>query len=42
MARYGLFVMNKQDEIYEAIEDYRSGRMGVINSNIEISKSRLH
>lgn len=42
MARYGPFVMNKQDEIYEAIEDYRSGRMGVINSNIEISKARLH
>ena len=38
VARYGPFVMNTQDEIYEAIEDYRSGKMGVINPNIGISK----
>jgi redox-sensitive bicupin YhaK (pirin superfamily) len=42
VARYEPFVMNTQDEIYEAIEDYRSGKMGVINPNIGISKARLH
>jgi len=28
IARYGSFVMNTQQEIYQAIEDYRSGRLG--------------
>lgn len=42
VARYGPFVMNTQDEIYKAIEDYRSGKMRVVNPNIEISKARLH
>jgi hypothetical protein len=42
VARYGPFVMNTRDEIYEAIEDYRSGKTGVINPDIEISKARLH
>jgi len=32
VARYGPFVMNTQEEIYQAIEDYRQGRMGTINS----------
>ena len=27
VVRYGPFVMNTKDEIYQAIEDYRSGRM---------------
>ncbi len=31
VARYGPFVMNTEAEIYQAIEDYRSGRMGEIN-----------
>jgi redox-sensitive bicupin YhaK (pirin superfamily) len=31
VARYGPFVMNTQEEIYQAIEDYRQGRMGTIN-----------
>jgi redox-sensitive bicupin YhaK (pirin superfamily) len=31
VARYGPFVMSTQEEIYRAIEDYRSGRMGAIN-----------
>ena len=30
VARYGPFVMNTRDELYEAFEDYRSGRMGTI------------
>ncbi len=32
LARYGPFVMNTKDEIYQAFEDYRQGRMGAINS----------
>lgn len=32
IARYGPFVMNTQAEIRQAIEDYRLGRMGEINS----------
>jgi redox-sensitive bicupin YhaK (pirin superfamily) len=31
VARYGPFVMNTRDEIYQAIEDYQSGRMGAID-----------
>jgi redox-sensitive bicupin YhaK (pirin superfamily) len=31
VARYGPFVMNTQQEIYQAVEDYRSGRMGEIS-----------
>ncbi len=31
VARYGPFVMSTREEIYQAIEDYRSGRMGAIN-----------
>jgi quercetin 2,3-dioxygenase len=30
VARYGPFVMNTEDEIHQAIRDYREGRMGVI------------
>ena len=30
VARYGPFVMNTREEIYQAIEDYQQGRMGVI------------
>ena len=30
VARYGPFVMNTREEIYQAIEDYSQGRMGVI------------
>ncbi len=32
VARYGPFVMNTEGEIHQAIEDYRQGRMGAINS----------
>ena len=32
VARYGPFVMNTESEIRQAIEDYRLGRMGRINS----------
>jgi redox-sensitive bicupin YhaK (pirin superfamily) len=31
VARYGPFVMNKPEEIVQAIEDYRNGKMGRIN-----------
>jgi hypothetical protein len=31
VARYGPFVMNTREEIYQAVEDYQSGRMGEIN-----------
>jgi len=31
VVRYGPFVMNTEAEIYQAVEDYRSGRMGAIN-----------
>jgi redox-sensitive bicupin YhaK (pirin superfamily) len=31
VARYGPFVMNTREEIYQAIEDYRMGKMGEIN-----------
>ena len=31
VARYGPFVMNTREEIYQAIEDYRDGTMGEIN-----------
>ena len=30
MARYGPFVMNSPEEIHEAFDDYRAGRMGTI------------
>jgi redox-sensitive bicupin YhaK (pirin superfamily) len=31
LARYGPFVMNTQEEIHQAINDYREGRMGTID-----------
>jgi quercetin 2,3-dioxygenase len=30
VVQYGPFVMNTEEEIYQAVEDYRSGRMGAI------------
>jgi len=32
VARYGPFVMNTRTEVYKAFEDYRKGRMGVIEA----------
>jgi redox-sensitive bicupin YhaK (pirin superfamily) len=31
IARYGPFVMNTKQEIYQAIEDYRNGNLGIIS-----------
>lgn len=31
IARYGPFVMNTRAEIYQAIDDYKNGRMGIID-----------
>lgn len=31
VARYGPFIMNTKEEILQAIEDYRNGKMGKIN-----------
>ena len=31
VARYGPFVMNTQEEIFNATNDYQNGRMGSIN-----------
>jgi redox-sensitive bicupin YhaK (pirin superfamily) len=33
IARYGPFVMNTQQEIYQAIDDYRTGKMGTIGES---------
>lgn len=33
VVRHGPFVMNTQSEIYQAIEDYRTGKMGAIHNN---------
>ncbi len=30
IVQYGPFVMNPSEEIYQAIEDYRSGKMGKV------------
>jgi redox-sensitive bicupin YhaK (pirin superfamily) len=31
VVRYGPFVMNTEEEIYQAIEDYQNGKMGLID-----------
>ena len=31
IARYGPFVMNTREEIFEAFQDYQQGKMGMIN-----------
>ena len=38
IARYGPFVMNTETEIHQAFEDYRMGRMGVINESSSINE----
>lgn len=37
VARYGPFVMNTEREIYDAIRDYQSGRMGEITRTARVS-----
>ena len=32
VARYGPFVMNRREELQQAVEDYREGRMGTLGS----------
>jgi redox-sensitive bicupin YhaK (pirin superfamily) len=32
VVQYGPFVMNTEEEIHQAIEDYRNGRMGYLDS----------
>jgi redox-sensitive bicupin YhaK (pirin superfamily) len=34
VARYGPFVMNTERELYEAVEDFRAGRMGAIPAEV--------
>jgi redox-sensitive bicupin YhaK (pirin superfamily) len=36
VARYGPFVMNTESEIYDAIRDYQSGRMGEITRTARV------
>jgi redox-sensitive bicupin YhaK (pirin superfamily) len=36
VARYGPFVMNTQQEIVDAVNDYRSGRMGEITRSAQV------
>ena len=31
IARYGPFVMNTREEIFEAFQDYQQGKMGIIS-----------
>ena len=35
IARHGPFVMNTNDEIYQAFDDYRSGKLGKIEGSEE-------
>jgi redox-sensitive bicupin YhaK (pirin superfamily) len=39
IAQYGPFVMNTQEEIYQALSDFRSGRLGEASAQPKDGKS---
>jgi hypothetical protein len=36
VVRYGPFVMNTREEVYQAVEDYQNGRMGQIRPEVKV------